>query len=106
MNDDDVKLISANQARLLTVKKERQKDFNYSLTLSRLMKIIEFTAKQGNSSITFETPSFVLDGSLCDPILLARQLKARLIQLGYQVERNVNKLKISWEEEEERKKKQ
>ena len=44
----------------------------------------------------FEAPRFVLDGCVGDPIVLARQLKSKLIELGFHVERNVHTLYITW----------
>ena len=96
--ENPVTIISATEARKLCARTEHKKDINYNLTFNRLMKIIENSAKQGKQYIEFETPSFVLDGSLADPILLARQLKKRLVQLEYKVKRNNNKLIISWGE--------
>ncbi|MCP4484100.1 MAG: hypothetical protein GY932_04040 [Arcobacter sp.] len=90
-------IIRASEARKLSQRTDYKKDINYNLTFNRLMKIIENSAKQGKEYIEFETPSFVLDGSLADPILLARQLKKRLTQLEYNVTRDNNKLLISWE---------
>jgi hypothetical protein len=90
-------IIRASEARKLCQRTDYKKDINYNLTFNRLMKIIENSAKQGKEYIEFETPSFVLDGSLADPILLARQLKKRLTQLEYNVSRENNKLLISWE---------
>lgn len=95
MNPDET-VYSAADARHMTIKHEKNKDINYTLTFGRLMKIIEMSAKQGCTELEFEAPSFVLDGCLGDPILLARQLKARLSELGYKVKRSQANLKIDW----------
>lgn len=91
------RLLTAAEARKLADRTEEKTNVNYTLTLNRLMKIIEIESKNGMMYMEFETPSFVLDGSLADPILLARQLKARLKELGYDVKRSEHKLKISWD---------
>ena len=96
-NEENSKLIHADNAFELTVKKEKNKNQNYILTLNRLMKIIENTAKQGHLGLEFEAPSFVLDGCLGDKIKLARQLKKKLISLDYKVKRHEGKLDISWD---------
>lgn len=97
-----VKPISAAEARRkVRGRTERTDDRNYTLTIRRLYKIIDSAAADGYDSIHFVTPSFVLDGSICDPILLAKQLKARLVKLGYKVQRNQERLRISWAEDED-----
>ena len=60
------------------------------------MRLIESASRNGNNMFEFEAPRFVLDGCVGDPIVLARQLKSKLIELGYTVERNVHTLYISW----------
>ena len=65
----------------------------------RLMKIIETAAKHGDTYVEFETPQFVLDGTLADPLLLARQLSKRLKQLGYTVTRTNTHLLVVWNTE-------
>jgi hypothetical protein len=95
--ENQFNIIKAGDARKLAQRTDHKKDINYNLTFNRLMIIIENSAKQGKQFIEFETPSFVLDGSLADPIILARQLKKRLTQLDYTVKRDNNKLFISWE---------
>ena len=89
-------MISAEDARKLSARVDVKSNINYNLTLNRLMKIIEGAARQGQEFIEFETPSFVLDGSLADPILLARQLKKKLSSMGYLVTRTNSHLHISW----------
>lgn len=93
----DTAALTAAQARQLSQKNEKSKDVNYTLTIKRLLKIIRASAIQGNTSMQFTAPSFVLDGCIGDPILLARQLKKRLEQLGYRVQRKQDRLTISWE---------
>ena len=95
--------ITASQARDRATKNQikKSKDVNYTLTIKRLYKIIEGAAEQGNDSLTFKAPAFVLDGCIGDPIILARQLKARLIELGYKVTRAADTLLVSWGEEKQ-----
>lgn len=93
-------ILHASEAKKLSERKEAKNDINYKLTFGRLMKIIETAAKQGASYVEFETPQFVLDGTLADPILLSRQLSKRLKQLGYDVSRKGTKLVIVWNFEE------
>lgn len=88
--------LPASKARELSDKKRKPKDKNYELVIHRLYKLIENTAAQGFDSLEFTAPKFVLDGSIADPILLARKLKAKLVNLGYKVERNGEKLTIEW----------
>ena len=94
--------ITAEQARKKTRSNARPgtsaRNQNYSLTIKRLYKIIENAAENGADSLTFKAPSFVLDGCIGDPIVLARQLKARLIDIGYRVRREKDTLYISWAE--------
>lgn len=89
-------MLTAEEARRLAARNEDKKDVNYTLTLRRLMRIIESESKLGRTLLEFQAPSFVLDGSLADPILLARQLKARLKQLGYKVKRVEEHITIEW----------
>jgi hypothetical protein len=89
-------LISAAQARQLMVKPPKAADLNYALTLRRLMRLIESASRNGHESLEFEAPRFVLDGCVGDPIVLARQLKSKLAELGYRVERKVSTLSIHW----------
>jgi hypothetical protein len=89
-------LLTASQARALMLKPPKSADLNYALTLRRLMRLIESASRNGNNMFEFEAPRFVLDGCVGDPIVLARQLKSKLIELGYSVERNVHTLYITW----------
>lgn len=97
--------ITAAQARSKTAKNLHKHSasgsINYTLTIRRLYKIIENASENGADSLTFKAPSFVLDGCLGDPIVLARQLKARLIELGYRVRREDATLLISWSQEKQ-----
>lgn len=94
--DSPQTMLTAEEARRLAARNDDKKDVNYTLTLRRLMRIIESESKLGRTLLEFQAPSFVLDGSLADPILLARQLKARLKQLGYKVRRTEEYLTIEW----------
>lgn len=89
-------MLSAAQARALMVRPPKAADLNYALTLKRLMRLIESASRNGHDSLDFEAPRFVLDGCCSDPIVLARQLKSKLVELGYKVERNVSTLSIKW----------
>ena len=78
-------------------------DINYSLTLSRLFETIRQESDNGKQKIAFIAPRFILDGCLTEPTLLAKQLKSKLLTLGYAVEREDDKLYISWNIEDTRK---
>lgn len=96
--DRVVKPISAQDA----LKRSKHGDpknsqgLNYKLTIRRVYKIIETAADKGATELEFQAPSFVLDGCIGDPIVLARQIKARLVELGYTVKRTEDTLSISW----------
>lgn len=96
IDENAMQLISADEARRLSARKEEKKDTNFTLTLYRVMRLVRIASKNGQTFLEFEAPSFVLDGSLADPIVLARQLKARFKELGYKVKRNECRLKIDW----------
>ena len=90
--------ISASEARSRSAVGEakRSEGLNYKLTIRRVYKIIETAADKGATELTFQAPSFVLDGCLGDPIVLAKQIKSKLQSLGYNVKRNEDTLKITW----------
>jgi hypothetical protein len=93
--------ITASQARSKansTPASRKSKDTNYNLTIRRLYKIIENASNNGVTTITYKAPSFVLDGCIGDPIILARQLKSKLTELGYKVRRTNATLLISWKQ--------
>lgn len=90
---------SAEEARERSrQRKQRAKggDLNFSLTIKRLYRIIEAHSAKGDTSLVFRAPSFVLDGCIADPIILAKQIKVRLSDLGYKVKRDQDVLSISW----------
>lgn len=91
--------ISASDAyaRSTAGEAKRSQGLNYKLTIRRVYKIIETAADKGATEMTFQSPSFVLDGCLGDPIILAKQIKAKLVALGYKVKRTEDTLKISWD---------
>ena len=95
------KPITASEARSLAkvTASNKSKNVNYSLTIRRLYKIISNAIESGADSVTFHTPDFVLDGCIGDPIILARQLKRRLVELGYNVHREHTTLLIDWVDE-------
>lgn len=97
-DDKPAVMLSASDARKLCSRTFDRSNVNYSLTLTRLMRIIQAAARSGKDFIEFEAPSFVLDGSLADPIVLARQLKKKLQTMGYTVTRTESHLHISWNE--------
>ena len=92
------KPINAEEARELSKKTDAKKDINYNLTIKRLYSVIRQASTLGYDNVTFVAPKFVVDGSICDPIVLARQLKARLLQLDFKVKRKEETLTISWGE--------
>lgn len=90
--------ISAKEARNRSLQGEarRSEGLNYKLTIKRVYRLIEAAADKGASEMEFTAPHFVLDGCLGDPIVLAKQIKARLVQLDYNVTRTDDKLLIKW----------
>lgn len=84
-------------ARSIAGEARRSEGLNYKLTIRRVYKIIETAADKGATELTFQAPSFVLDGCLGDPIVLAKQIKTKLVSLGYKVKRNEDTLKIRWD---------
>jgi hypothetical protein len=89
-------LTAAEAKKLCDRNKVRAEDVNLRLVFSRLMKIIESTARQGRDCLEFEAPSFVLDGSVADPLQLAKDLSEKLSSLGYQMTRREHVLWIQW----------
>lgn len=75
-------------------------DTNYTLTMARLFETIKRESEAGKRRIAFLAPRFVMDGTLADPVLLAKQIKAKLVRLGYEVDRFGDTLHISWDREE------
>lgn len=90
--------MDARKARELAngVKSNKIDEINVTLTFERLLVMIESAAKHGADYIEFACPRFVLDGSLCDPIFLAKQLRQRLLQRQFMVKRKSEVLIISW----------
>lgn len=89
-------LLTADKAAGMARQQTKKNDINLNLTMGRLMKLIETAASNGNHYLIFETPTFVLDGSLADNLLLASQLKKRLQTLGYKVKKKGHVLTITW----------
>lgn len=77
-------------------KKKNSGDINVNLTFDRLLVLIEKAAKNGSDFIEFPAPRFVLDGSLVDPIWLAKKLRKLLEQRDFRVKRKQETLTISW----------
>jgi len=71
-------------------------EINYSLTLRRVLDLIRIESEQGRQKMVFVAPCYVIDGCLANPIVLAKQIKARLTELGYNVDRKEELLIISW----------
>lgn len=93
---DSALLLTAEKAAGLARQQTKKNDINLDLTLGRLMKLIETAASNGNHYLIFETPTFVLDGSLADKLLLASQLKKKLQALGYKIKKKGHVLTITW----------
>lgn len=73
-------------------------DLNYTLTLKRLLATIKATAENdGARHIAYVVPWFVIDGTTTNQIKLAKQLKKRLQELGYNVRRDYETLYIDWD---------
>jgi hypothetical protein len=91
--------ISAHAARGLAVRNKEHNTLNYSLAIRQVYDLIRSAAESGNDVLFFSAPSFVHGGTICDPILLARQIKAKLSapDLGFKVVRDDNELTIRWE---------
>lgn len=75
-------------------------DINFSLTIARVFDIIRAETQTGKTQTVFIAPLFVMDGCLTEPIKLAKQVKAHLVGLGYDVQRDDESLTISWYKEE------
>lgn len=78
-------------------------DINYTLTIKRLFETIKNESSKGKRRIAFITPKYVMDGTLTNPIKLAKQIKVKLTRIGYDVDRYDDVLHISWDKEEEEK---
>ena len=72
-------------------------DINFTLTIARLFETIRQESEKGVKKIAFIAPRFIMDGCLADPIILAKQMKVRLLTLGYAVEREGDTLFVSWD---------
>ena len=70
---------------------------NFSLTMKRVMKMIAATADKGERQLGYAVPWLVIDGTSTNNRMLARQIQKRLQTLGFSVERESNKLFISWD---------
>lgn len=82
-------------------------NLNYTLTLQRVLSIIEATANAGmDRYVIYNVPGYVLDGTSTNPPLLAKQIKKRLVELGYMVNRTKGVLHIDWDFELVEKEKQ
>jgi hypothetical protein len=75
-------------------------DVNFTLTINRLFETIRSESEQHRRTVAFVPPRFVPDGCLADPVLLAKQIKSALVGMGYAVERDGDKLYISWDKED------
>lgn len=88
-------------------------NLNYTLTLKRVLGSIKASSERGERKLAYVIPWFIIDGTTANQNLLAKQVKARLVQLGYMVQRDGHRLYIDWdldwvekEAQLERKKKQ
>ncbi len=77
-------------------KKTNSEEINVKLTFERLLGLIEKAAKNGSDFIEFSTPRFVLDGSLIDPVLMAKRLRRLLEEKDFTVKRKQEILTIYW----------
>ena len=91
--------ITAAEAQKLVSDQQKPNTLNYSLTIRRVFEYIRAAAGRGDTRLHFQAPSYVMGGTVCDPILLARQVKKRLTapSLGFKVVRDGDNLEISWE---------
>lgn len=95
-SQSDRPILTAEGARALTKKRTTLKNHNFDITLRRIYKMIEVRAKEGHEEMRYTVSSFVLDGTICDPIMLAHQLQKKLCSIGYEVVREDSTLFIAW----------
>jgi hypothetical protein len=53
-------------------------------------------ADRGETHLVFQAPWMVVDGTTTDPLALARELQAGLVDLGYRVGRSRDRLLVDW----------
>lgn len=70
---------------------------NYTLTMGSVMKLIEAETGEGNRSVQYTIPWYVLDGVSADRPLLVRQVQKQLRKLGFMVRREEFTLFIDWD---------
>ncbi len=75
----------------------RAVDHNYNLEIKRVMAMIRAAMNKGKVQIAYSVPWLVMDGTSANQVLLARQIKKRLEQLGYFVRRRNFDLYIDWD---------
>lgn len=89
-------VLTAEGARSLTKKRTDNNNRNFEIMLKRIYKMIETRAADGCDELEYNMPSFILDGTICDPIVLAAKIQHKLISLGYDVQRTNSTIFISW----------
>jgi hypothetical protein len=72
-------------------------NLNYTLTLKRVLGTIKTSAERGEKHVAYVVPWFVIDGTTANQNILAKQVKKRLLELGYMVKRDGHRLFIDWD---------
>lgn len=92
--------LTAKEAYALAEQRQRARnadEINYNLTIKRVMNEIKDAAENGKTHLAWVAPEYVLDGTSTDPILLARQVRVRLSELGYHARRDGATVFIDWD---------
>lgn len=72
-------------------------NLNYTLTLKRVLGNIKTASENGERKLAYVIPWFVIDGTTTNQNILAKQIKTRLVELGYIVVRDGHTLHIDWD---------
>ncbi|BCU09190.1 hypothetical protein [Sicyoidochytrium minutum DNA virus] len=90
--------IDAKKARELAQAHKKTSTLNYTLHMRSIFSLIEAAAKNGDTLLQYEVKEWIPDGTKCDPIVVAKQLKHTLSsdKLGFKVKRTDKFLEIDW----------
>jgi len=97
--EEDTREITASEALKQSSRKrasDESDDMLYSVVIKRVFGMIRQESEKHNTHLAFVAPCWVLDCPLGDAVRLAKQIKARLVQLGYRVDRDGDVLEIDW----------
>lgn len=75
---------------------------NFTLTIQRVLALVRAAGERGEMRTVYVCPWLVIDGTSTDPVRLARQVEARLRELGYDVTRTGGRLLIDWDKDLQR----